>query len=342
LRKKESHFCDKHKEKIQSFCLKCKEFSCFYCVSLNGEHFGHENKLLKDALKFIDDHNEELTLMLPNVEKTISSLKEEKNFITTKLKEYIDSYDNKISFLQESFLKDLKIDPNMDSIELCLRLKRISSVDIPLNGNKFEEIKINFNKLDEIMSRKEKNVFDSKLVYTFNFDCTQQVIVKNGNEFRNGGLGNQLSSNVMSTKPIPPNSICYFEVNAKNLDTCSFFGVIPEGYAGINDNWLCSCGPKNRGYGIQGSANYLKNGMSSENLGFSHNSSNMDFGILVDTRDYTISFTYNNLYLKTFPLEKNVRYYPAMMIFLRNAVVTVTFPSESKIKKIFEKTSIKF
>jgi hypothetical protein len=96
---------------------------------------------------------------------------------------------------------------------------------------------------------------------------TQNSVVKNGNEFHNGGKSDCISSNVMSN-PIPPNSLCYFKVNAKNISNCSFFGVIPEDYAGIHNNWLCSCGPNNKGYGIQGNGKYLENGNPNESLGF--------------------------------------------------------------------------
>jgi hypothetical protein len=163
---------------------------------------------------------------------------------------------------------------------------------------------------------------------------TQKAVVKNGNEFHNGGNSDCISSNVMSNSPIPPNSLCYFKVNAKNISNCSFFGVIPEGYAGIHNNWLCSCGPNNKGYGIQGNGNYLENGNTNVSLGFS-NVSNMNFGILVNTRNYTISLTYNEKFLKSFSLIKGVKYYPAMMIYSSGAFVTVDFPSYSDAKKIF-------
>jgi hypothetical protein len=318
--------------------LTCNEFSCFYCFSKNGEHSGHDTKLLKDAVESIKKHNEELKLQLPNIEKTISLLKEEKNLFMTKVKEYIDSCDDRISFLQESFSnsKDLEKDPNANNIDLCLSLKMVCSIANSINGDRMEEIKRKFEELDEIMSRKENPA--SKL-YTFQFDVLQKVVVKNGNEFHNGGSNDYTHSNVMSKNPIPPNSLCYFKVNAKNMSTCSFFGVIPEGFAGIHNTWLCSCGSQNKGYGIQGSGIYLENGNHKDSPLFS-NSTNMDFGILVDTRNYTISLTYNNKFLKTYSLVKEVKYYPAMMIFSSGAFVTVDFPSENEVKKIFENKNL--
>jgi hypothetical protein len=160
LRKKKAHFCEKHKEKIQSFCLTCKEFCCFYCCSKSGEHSEHDSKLLKDAVDSIKLHNEELKLQLPNIEKTISLLKEEKNLLTTKVKEYLDSCDEKISILQESFSNstDLQRDPNVDSIDVCLGLKIVCSIANSMNMDRLEEIKKKFEELDEIMSKKEKSV----------------------------------------------------------------------------------------------------------------------------------------------------------------------------------------
>jgi hypothetical protein len=338
LRKKKSHFCEKHKEKIQSFCLTCKEFSCFYCCATNGEHFGHDSKLLKDAVKFIQEHNDELKKQFPNIEKSISMLKEEKKFFTTKVKGYLDSCDEKILFLQESFSnsEDLQNDPNVDTVELCLGLKMICSISNSLNGTRLKEIQDKFKELDEIMFPRKGN--SNSMLYQFKFDYTQRVVVQNENQYQNAGDTNQVSSNVMSTKPIPPNSICYFEVDLQNISTCSFFGVIPEGYAGIHNNWLCSCGSKNKGYGIQGNGNSLLNGTNSENL-FS-NSSSMNIGVLVDTRNYTISLTNNHKFLKTYSLEKYVKYYPAMMVYSTIATATLKFPSPLEVKKIFENTSI--
>jgi hypothetical protein len=136
-----------------------------------------------------------------------------------------------------------------------------------MNMRRLEEIKKKFKDLDEIMLKKQNLIFK---LYKFQFDVTQKVIVKNGNKFHNGGRNESKFSNVMSKNPIPPNSLCYFKVNAKNIGTCSFFGVIPESYAGIDIKNLCSCGSENKGYGIQGNGKYLVNGIDllSDLLGF--------------------------------------------------------------------------
>jgi hypothetical protein len=335
--------CETHKEKFLGFCLECKEFTCFYCSSVDGDHDAHKTKLLKDASKEIKQLNEELLTKLPEAEKSlkmkISLIKEEKELITTKFQKYSEKCDSNISILQNSHAEmKMLIDSNVDDVNLCVCLKSYCLIDHELDNERLILTKELINGLDEVglLFPSISNEFQ---LYKFNFDISQNTQVQNSSSFINGG-DSYVGSNVMSSKSIPGNYICYFEVKTKNISTCSFFGVIPEGYLGIDKYWLCSCGPKNMGYGIQGDGRYILNGKNPIQLPI-NNLTDKIFGVLVDTKNYKISFTFDHKYLITADLEKGKKYFPAMMVYHANSSATVSFPSVLETKKIFKNTPVK-
>jgi hypothetical protein len=341
-RTKKVHLCQIHKEKFLGFCLDCKEFTCFYCSSVDGLHGAHKTKLLKDASQEIKELNEDLLAKLPEAEKSMemkfSLLKEEKELFTKKLEKFVEKCDSNISILQNSST-DMKtlLYSNADDVNLCISLKAFCLVDHLADQERLIHVKELMNNFEETIGSLFPSFSEGMHLYKFKFDKSQNTIVQNSTFTGNNYY---TRANVMSSKPIPGNCLCYFEVQTQNISTCSFFGVIPEGFQGIDQAWLCTCGPKNCGYGIQGDCNYIFDGKNPNKLPINR-SKDMLFGVLVDTRNYKISFTFEKKYLTTIDLEKGKKYFPAMMVYTIGSSATVSFPSVEETKKIFKNTSLK-